>query len=163
MKDKILPRNILQKRIVEHRERGEKVVFTNGCFDIIHAGHVQYLAQAKQLGDLLVIGLNTDSSVQRIKGPLRPICPEKDRAIVLAALACVDYVTLFDEETPKELIEELRPHILVKGKDYEGKEVVGRETVEACGGKVVLMPLVEGRGTSNVIAKILSIHDREKV
>ena len=163
MKDKILPRNILRNRIVEHREQGEKVVFTNGCFDIIHAGHVQYLAQARQLGDLLVIGLNTDESVQRLKGPLRPICPEEDRAIVLAALACVDYVTLFDEETPKELIEELRPHILVKGKDYEGKEVVGRETVEACGGKVVLMPLVEGRGTSNVIAKILSIHDREKV
>ena len=163
MKDKILPRNILRNRIVEHREQGEKVVFTNGCFDIIHAGHVQYLAQARQLGDLLVIGLNTDESVQRLKGPLRPICPEEDRAIVLAALACVDYVTLFDEETPKELIEELRPDILVKGKDYEGKEVVGRETVEANGGKVVLMPLVEGRGTSNVIAKILSIHDKEKV
>ena len=163
MKEKILPRNILKEKIVEHRERGEKVVFTNGCFDIIHAGHVQYLAQARGLGDLLIVGLNTDNSVQRLKGPTRPICPEEDRAIVLAALACVDYVTLFDEETPANLIEELCPDILVKGQDYEGKEVVGRETVEGAGGEVILVPLVQGRGTTNVIAKILSLHDREKV
>ncbi len=162
MKEKIVSRNKLLKLLVEHRKRGEKVVFTNGCFDIIHAGHVHYLAQSRELGDLLVVGLNTDKSVQILKGPKRPIFPQEDRALVLAALAAVDYVILFDEETPAELINEVQPDILVKGKDYEGKEVVGRETVEGKGGQVILVPLVAGRGTTNVIEKILSLHDKEE-
>jgi len=155
MTEKILPRNLLADRLVEHRRNGDVVVFTNGCFDILHAGHVRYLAAARRLGSLLVVGLNSDGSVRGLKGPLRPIMPEADRAELLAALAAVDYVTIFDEPTPAALIAELHPDVLVKGRDYEGKEVVGTETVEADGGRVILVDLVEGRGTTNVIQTIV--------
>jgi len=158
MKQKIQPRNKLATLLKEHRECGARVVFTNGCFDILHAGHVRYLAEAKALGDLLVIGVNSDTSVQIVKGPLRPIVPEADRMVVLAALECTDYVTLFDEETPAKLVEELAPDVLVKGRDYAGKVVVGREDVESRGGRVVLIPLVSGRGTTSIISRIIERH-----
>ncbi len=138
------------------RDRGETVVFTNGCFDILHAGHVDYLTRARNEGSLLVVGLNTDASVRCLdKGDGRPINNEQDRAKVLGALECVDYVVLFDDQTPQELIRRVRPDVLVKGQDWAEKGVVGREDVEANGGRVVLMPLVEGLSTTNVVEKIL--------
>lgn len=141
--------------ISEAQQNGKKVVFTNGCFDILHAGHVTYLAKARDLGDLLIVGLNSDSSVQLLKGPKRPIVPQSDRAILLCALESVSYVTLFDDETPIELIKELRPDILVKGEDYADKLVVGQEFVESIGGSVELITLVEGRGTTNIIDEVV--------
>jgi len=137
------------------RQDGERVVFTNGCFDILHRGHVDYLQQARALGDLLVVGLNTDGSVKRLKGRERPIVPQEDRAEVLAALACVDYVVLFDQDTPAQLIEHLQPDILVKGADYKIDEIVGRDTVEAGGGRVARIPLTPGRATRDIIATII--------
>lgn len=136
------------------KEEGKKVVFTNGCFDILHRGHVEYLQRAKQLGDVLVVGLNTDASVKRLKGATRPIVEERDRAIVLAALAVVDYVCLFDEDTPYELIRALVPDVLVKGADWPIEKVVGRDVVEAAGGKVQTIEFVPDRSTTSIIAKI---------
>ncbi|MEI7695113.1 MAG: D-glycero-beta-D-manno-heptose 1-phosphate adenylyltransferase [Chlorobium sp.] len=134
---------------------GKKVVFSNGCFDILHAGHVEYLTKARKLGDVLVIGLNSDSSVQRIKGPNRPVCCEADRAAVLAALRVVDAVTLFDEETPEVLIEALLPDILVKGADWDVERIAGAKTILANGGQVLTLELLEGRSTSGIIEKII--------
>ncbi len=140
------------------RAEGRRLVFTNGCFDILHAGHCDYLAKARSYGDALMVGINTDASVQRQnKGPGRPINTLDDRAAVLAALQAVDYVVAFDAETPKELIESVTPHVLVKGEDWRDKGVVGREWVEAHGGQVVLVPLVAGRSTTNVVEKILKL------
>lgn len=136
------------------KQEGKKVVFTNGCFDILHRGHVEYLQRAKQLGDVLVVGLNTDASVKRLKGATRPIVEERDRAIVLAALAVVDYVCLFDEDTPYELIRALVPDVLVKGADWPIEKVVGRDVVEAAGGKVQTIEFVPDRSTTSIIAKI---------
>ncbi|HSJ24068.1 MAG TPA: D-glycero-beta-D-manno-heptose 1-phosphate adenylyltransferase [Longimicrobiales bacterium] len=136
------------------RPRRERVVFTNGCFDILHRGHVAYLHEARALGDRLVVGINTDASVQRLKGPGRPVVPQDDRAFVLAGLACVDAVTLFDEDTPAELINALVPDVLVKGGDYAPDAVVGRETVEAAGGRLVLIPFVSGRSTTTILHRI---------
>lgn len=136
--------------------RGSKttVVFTNGCFDLIHAGHVRYLAAARSLGGALVVGLNGDASVRRLKGPSRPIVPENERAEILAAFECVDAVTIFDEETPLQLIEALTPDVLVKGGDWPLEAIVGREHVESHGGRVLSLPLLEGRSTSSVISRI---------
>ncbi len=139
------------------RSLGRRLVFTNGCFDLLHSGHVQYLTAARALGDALVVGLNSDASVQRNKGPLRPIVGERERARLLLALRCVDYVVLFDDDTPLHLIEALRPDVLVKGRDWEGN-VVGSEAVEAAGGKVVLADLVPNRSTSGLIERILALH-----
>ncbi|MDD3801760.1 MAG: bifunctional D-glycero-beta-D-manno-heptose-7-phosphate kinase/D-glycero-beta-D-manno-heptose 1-phosphate adenylyltransferase HldE [Desulfuromonas sp.] len=140
------------------QQLGRKVVFTNGCFDLLHAGHVSYLQQARELGQVLVLGLNSDASVRRLKGPSRPLVAEQDRATVLAALACIDYVVLFDEDTPLRLIETLRPDILVKGGDYQPETVVGRAQVESWGGRVAILPFVDGRSTSGIVAKVLCQH-----
>ncbi len=134
--------------------RSGKLVFTNGCFDALHRGHVEHLAQARALGDVLVVGLNTDASVQRLKGPGRPLVAEADRAAVLAALECVDAVTLFDEDTPLQLICALLPDVLVKGGDYVLDGVVGREVVEKAGGEVRVLPLVEGYSTTRLLDRI---------
>lgn len=154
--DKQLPLKALQMELERRRKLGHKIVFTNGCFDILHAGHVQYLQFARRQGDLLVVGVNTDESVHRLKGPTRPLNCLADRLCVLAALAAVDFVVPFGEETPKELVDAVLPDILVKGEDYTGKVVVGRETVEGRGGRVVLAPFLKGRSTSGTIEKMQS-------
>ena len=135
----------------------KRVAFTNGCFDILHSGHITYLTAARQLGDVLVVGLNSDASVRRNKGPLRPIVAEDDRAKLLLALRCVDYVVLFDEETPLRLIERLVPDVLIKGRDW-AHLVVGREVVEAAGGRVELADLVADRSTTQIIERILQAY-----
>lgn len=136
------------------RPRAQRVVFTNGCFDILHRGHVEYLFAARALGDALVVGVNTDASVRRLKGEGRPVMRELDRAFVLAGLACVDAVTLFDEETPAELIRAVVPDVLVKGGDYSPDTVVGRDTVEAAGGRVVIIPLIAGHSTTGTLERL---------
>jgi rfaE bifunctional protein nucleotidyltransferase chain/domain len=139
------------------KAQGKKVVFTNGCFDLLHPGHVAYLEAARSLGDALVVGVNTDASARRLeKGPGRPVNPEGDRARVLAALACVDQVVLFEEDTPLALITALQPDILVKGGDYALEEIVGREEVEARGGRVLALPFVPGYSTTELIKRIRS-------
>jgi len=136
------------------RARGARAVFTNGVFDILHAGHVRYLKAASKLGDLLVVGVNSDASTRRIKGPKRPIVPCRERAEMLASLRCVDWVVPFGEDTPGKLILKLRPDILVKGADWAKGKIVGGDFVEAHGGKVVRMPLLKGRSTTNIIRRI---------
>ena len=136
---------------------GRKLVFTNGCFDILHAGHVTYLAFAREQGDALCVGLNSDASVQRNKGPLRPVVDERNRATLLASLRAVDYVVVFDDEEPKNLIAQILPDVLVKGRDW-AHYVSGRDIVEANGGHVVLADMVEGLSTTNVIAKIVAAY-----
>lgn len=133
---------------------GRKVVFTNGCFDILHVGHIRYLQEARAQGDMLVIGLNTDQSVKRLKGPDRPLQNENARAEILAALACVDYVTLFDEETPEKLIHEIRPDVLVKGGDYSIETIVGAPFVQSYGGEVKALQFVDGYSTTSIIKKM---------
>ncbi len=137
---------------------GKTIVFTNGCFDIIHRGHVDYLRKAKALGDILIVGLNSDSSVRRIKGENRPIVPEGDRAAVLSELRSVDFVVPFEEDTPEILIEKIAPDILVKGSDWQKADIVGADFVERHGGKVATIKLTEGRGTSQIIERILKIY-----
>jgi len=150
--DRILDRDTLIHRF--GRPRDGRLVFTNGCFDILHRGHVEYLYAARALGDALVIGVNTDASVQRLKGPGRPVVPEEDRLFVLAGLGCVDAVTPFDEDTPRELIAALLPDILVKGGDYEPDAVVGGDQVRAAGGDVVILPFVDGWSTTGIIQRM---------
>lgn len=154
---KIKTRNALKEVRAELAAQGKVVVFTNGCFDILHRGHVEYLEKARQCGDALVIGLNSDDSVRRLKGAYRPLVPEADRAFLLAALAAVDYVTIFPEDTPQSLIETLQPDVLVKGGDYRLDTIVGREVVEKRGGKVLTIPLVPNRSTSNIIQTIVNL------
>jgi D-beta-D-heptose 7-phosphate kinase/D-beta-D-heptose 1-phosphate adenosyltransferase len=137
------------------RESGRKLVFTNGCFDILHIGHVRYLNRARSLGDVLVVGVNSDRSVREIKGEKRPIVPELERAEVLAALACVDLVFIFDDPTPKQVIDAIIPDVLVKGADWDLPDIVGRDTVENAGGSVLNVPLVEGSSTSEIIRRIV--------
>ncbi|HEU0140645.1 MAG TPA: adenylyltransferase/cytidyltransferase family protein [Bryobacteraceae bacterium] len=139
----------------EWKRAGKVVVFTNGCYDILHPGHIRLLEAAKALGDLLVLGLNSDSSVSRLKGPGRPLIPERDRAEMAAALSAVDAVTLFDEDTPRELISRLLPDILVKGADWS-HWIAGREEVEAAGGKVLALPLEAGYSTTGIVEEILA-------
>ncbi len=142
-------------QVEEWRARGESIVFTNGCFDLLHPGHIHLLEEAKNLGDRLIVGLNSDASVKRLKGAQRPILAENDRLLILKALSCVDFVILFDEDTPIRLIEALRPGVLVKGSDYLHGQVVGREVVESNGGKVVLVTLMEGYSTTRIIDKLM--------
>jgi rfaE bifunctional protein nucleotidyltransferase chain/domain len=155
---KITPRNELKAKIDRLKREGKKVVFTNGCFDILHAGHTRYLREARKLGDALILALNSDSSVRSIKGPMRPIVPEAERAEVVAALDSVDYVTVFDELTPLELIEFLRPDVIVKGGDWAEKDIVGAEAVRKWGGRVAIMPEIEGASTTNIIDKVLQVY-----
>lgn len=145
-----------EKMIEEFRENNsdKRIVFTNGCFDIIHVGHISYLQKAAKLGDILVVGLNSDTSVNRLKGTGRPINSELERAEVMCALGCIDYVAIFEEDTPLELIKKIQPDILVKGGDYSNKYVIGTNEVEARGGKLVLIPFVEGKSTTNIMKKI---------
>ncbi len=143
------------KSLTERLKAGhQKIVFTNGAFDLLHLGHVTYLQKAKKRGDVLIVGVNSDSSVKSYKGPERPINPERDRMQVLAALECVDYVVLFREPTPIRLILQIKPHVLVKGSDWKKDKIAGAEEVEAWGGKVKLIPLVRGRSTTGIIEKM---------
>lgn len=143
-----------RRSVADWQAAGQQVVFTNGCFDIVHLGHIDYLEKARALGDRLVVGLNTDASVSRLKGPLRPVVQEYARARLIAALAFVDTVILFDEPTPQALIEALRPDILTKGDDYTIETIVGAEFVLANGGAVKTIPLVQGYSTTQLIEKI---------
>ena len=138
------------------REAGQRVVFTNGCFDLLHPGHVRYLQQARALGDVLIVALNSDRSVRELKGLARPILQAAERAEVIAALACVDYVMIFDDPTPQRVIATLLPDVLVKGGDWSIENIVGREEVAAVGGQVLSLPFVDGLSTSDVIARILA-------
>jgi len=149
--------SILQPCAVWHF-KDKKIVFTNGCFDILHLGHIEYLAKAAALGDILIIGLNSDSSVRNIKGPHRPINDERSRAMVLAALSFVNAVVLFDEDTPRELIKTLKPDILVKGKDYTVEEIAGHDIVLANGGEIHTIELTEGYSTTKIEERIIALH-----
>ncbi len=146
----------LLKRIREERP-GLSIAFTNGCFDILHRGHVAYLEKARQLADLLVLGLNSDASVRRLKGAERPFISQDDRSFILSRLEMVDIVTVFDEDTPLRLIRDVKPDVLVKGGDYTPESVVGREFVESYGGRVAIIPFIKGRSTTNIINKIKTI------
>ena len=152
--EKILPISDLLDEVAARRQTGQKMVFTNGCFDLLHAGHVSYLFEARRLGDFLVVGLNSDRSLRRLKGPARPIIPQEERALVLAALSCVNYVVIFDEDTPQSLIEALSPEVLVKGEDWPEEEIVGAGWVKSCGGKVVRLPFRYAVSTSEIIKRI---------
>lgn len=152
---KILSAGSLRKKLALLRRRGKEVAFTNGCFDIIHYGHIRYLEQAKKSNRILVVGLNTDFSVKKIKGPKRPIIKEKERAYLLAALTCVDFVVVFKEKTPLELIRLLKPDILIKGADWKNKTIVGEDVVRSYGGKVELIKYLPRFSTTNIIKTIL--------
>ena len=143
----------LERFVRDARAAGRRIVFTNGVFDLLHPGQVRYLQAARSHGDLLIVGLNSDASVRRNKGPERPINPEGERAEVLAALACVDAVSIFDDETPADIISRVQPDVLVKGSDWPADQIVGRDTVEARGGKVILEPVEEGHATTAIIEK----------
>ena len=156
----ILDRGELGRVRAGLRAEGRRLVFTNGCFDLLHVGHVRYLAAARRLGDALLVAVNSDRSVRALKGAGRPVTSEAERAEVLAALAAVDFVTVFDEESPRALIRELLPDVLVKGGDYALDEIHGREEVEAAGGRVVALPFVEGASTTQIIERM---KQREKI
>jgi D-beta-D-heptose 7-phosphate kinase/D-beta-D-heptose 1-phosphate adenosyltransferase len=155
MREKVKKRDDLRRIIQDLKAKGKRIIFTNGCFDLLHIGHIRYLEEAKSLGDILVVGVNSDASVRGLKGPNRPILPEEERAEILSGLACVDYVTIFDEPTPSNLISLLLPHVLVKGGDWTKEETVGWETVERTGGEVVILSFVEGSSSSQLIETIL--------
>jgi rfaE bifunctional protein nucleotidyltransferase chain/domain len=141
-------------RFGREKRNGRRVVFTNGCFDLLHPGHLRNLEQARELGDVLIVGLNSDASVRQLKGEGRPVLPELERAEILAALECVDAVVIFDDLTPRDVIAQLLPDVLVKGGDWPGDQIVGREEVEAAGGRVVSVPVVPGYSTSDILRKI---------
>ncbi len=158
MAEKLCSNEEARQCVAAWQALGKKVVFTNGCFDILHAGHVRYLTAARSLGDALVVGLNSDASVRRLKGPNRPVSCEADRAEVLAALAAVDAVTIFDEDTPEALISHILPDVLVKGADWPVDRIAGAAAVLAHGGQVLTVPLLEGRSTSGIIATVLKLY-----
>lgn len=157
---KILDHGALIQECRRLRSEGKRLVFTNGCFDLLHPGHVRYLREARSLGDALVVALNSDRSVRVLKGEGRPILNERERAEVVAALQAVDYVIVFDEETPRELIAELLPDVLVKGGDWPLNQIVGREEVEAAGGRVVSLSYLGGSSTSDLIERIAKLEQR---
>lgn len=160
MRDKVKTGVDLKKLLADRCAKGEKIVFTNGCFDLIHIGHTRFLQAARELGDLLVVGVNSDASVRGLnKEAGRPIVPEAQRAEVLAALACVDYVVLFDEPDPGRLISDLQPDVLVKGGDWAPDQIIGREIVEARGGIVRTIPLVPAVSTTSLVQKIQALKD----
>lgn len=152
--DRILSRPALIERRRQLRQQGRKVVFTNGCFDLLHRAHVEYLWEARQLGDVLIVGLNSDVSARALKGSGRPLVPQEDRAALLVALRSVDYLCLFDEESVENLVADLLPDVLVKGGDYRPDQIVGRESVERAGGQVKTLSLWRGSSTSTLIHKI---------
>ncbi len=154
---KIRTVHALAKELGRLRTLGKKIAFTNGCFDLLHVGHVRYLQQARSLGDVLVVALNSDESVRRLKGPSRPILPEQERAEILAALASVDFVTIFEEDDPLAVIKAVDPDILVKGGDWSADKIIGRDYVEARGGKVQTIPYVAGASTSGIIERIKAV------
>ena len=156
--DKILSREALKQEIDRLRGEGKMVAFTNGCFDILHVGHVRYLRDAGKICDVLILALNSDTSVRAIKGDKRPLVPEDERADVAAALEFVDYVTIFDELTPLELIEYLHPDVIVKGGDWVEENVVGRDSVKRWGGRVVIIPETPGASTTNIVEKIIKVY-----
>jgi len=160
--NKILERNALQDKLEELRKKGKKIAFTNGCFDILHVGHVRYLREAKKTADVLVLALNSDSSVRSLKGKERPLVPEKERAEIIAALEFIDFVTIFPESTPLELINYLKPDILIKGGDWAEEAVVGREEIKDWGGRVTIIPEVEGKSTTNIVEKIKNLYCSNK-
>ena len=151
---KLLNRSESAAESARLKAAGKRLVFTNGVFDLLHVGHLRYLQQARGLGDALMVGLNADACVKRLKGDKRPILPEAERAELLAGLACVDYVCLFDEDDPRELIKAVVPQVLVKGGDWPVDRILGRDTVEAAGGKVLSLPFVEGRSTTSIVQDI---------
>jgi D-glycero-beta-D-manno-heptose 1-phosphate adenylyltransferase len=156
LKNKILTISELDDILLQIREKGLSIVFTNGCFDVLHKGHIRYLAEASDLADILIIGLNTDASVKRLKGPNRPVLDQESRAISLSALVFVDYIVMFGEDTPLELLKIIKPNILVKGGDYQVEAIVGYDLVTANGGKVITLPLVKGYSTTLIIKKFNS-------
>jgi rfaE bifunctional protein nucleotidyltransferase chain/domain len=156
--NKILDRKILQEKLDILRKEGKIIAFTNGCFDILHVGHVRYLRAAKKTADVLVLALNSDSSVQSIKGEKRPLVPEEERAEIMASLEYIDFVTIFPELTPLELINYLKPDIIIKGGDWPEDKVVGRDDVKKWGGRVILIPEVAGKSTTNIVEKIKRVY-----
>ncbi len=162
MKNKIVDLDTLLKIRERAKKEKKKVIFTNGCFDILHRGHIEYLEEAKKLGDILIVGLNSDESVKKIKGERRPIVPEEDRAFVLSALGCVDYVCIFDQETPEQLIKNLVPDVLIKGGDWEKENIVGKEIVEESGGEVFTIQEIEGKSTKKIIQTIIERYQRSR-
>ena len=154
MKNNIIPQKDITKLIKKLKNRKKKIVFTNGVFDILHRGHVEYLAKAKSFGDILILGLNSDASVRRLKGKSRPINKQTDRAIVLLALESVDYVIYFSEDTPLNLIQSVKPDVLVKGADYKITEIVGADFVKSSGGTVKRVKFLQGRSTSSILKKL---------
>lgn len=156
MSGRILTQAALQQALMKDRRARRRVAFTNGCFDLLHAGHVQYLARIKRLADRLVVGINSDASMRRLKGPGRPLVPQRDRAQVLAGLQSVDYVTVFDDDTPLDLIRAVRPDVLAKGADWASGEIIGADVVRRAGGRVVRIPLLIGRSTSRLIERIVA-------
>ena len=155
MREKIKAKDELKNILEGLKRRGKRIIFTNGCFDILHIGHIRCLEEAKKRGDILIVALNSDRSIRSIKGPSRPFTPEAERAEVLSALACVDYVVIFDEPDPLELISFLKPNILVKGGDWTPETTIGREVVEGTGGKVVIIPQIQGVSTSAIVDRIV--------
>lgn len=160
-KSKIKSQRELKNIIFALKKRGKKIVFTNGCFDLLHYGHVKYLEDAKRKGDILVVGINSDASVRRIKGKKRPIINEQDRLKIIAALESVDYVVLFKEDTPFNIINLLRPDILIKGADWDKDKIVGRDIILRYGGRVATIRLSKGRSTTNLIRKIVQTHSNK--
>ena len=160
MRKKIKTKDDLHRIVEDLKKKGKKIVFTNGCFDLLHLGHIRYLEKAKSLGDILVVGVNSDRSVRNLKGPERPILSEEERSEILSGLGCVDYITVFDEQTPLELISSLQPHTLVKGGDWTKETTVGKDVVERSGGEVVILPFIEGSSTSNLIEAILKRYEK---
>lgn len=160
LNDKIKSRAALKRVVAALKKSGKKVVFTNGCFDLLHYGHVRYLERARRTGDVLIVALNSDASVRAIKGSARPLVPQDDRAAVIAALESVDFVTIFDERTPLEVIRALKPNVLIKGADWGQRDIVGRDVVAGEKGVVKTVPLEEGRSTTALIKKIASIFSK---
>ena len=160
MKDKIKKREELLRIIKDLKAKGKRIIFTNGCFDLLHVGHIRYLEEAKTLGDILIVGVNSDTSVRKLKGPKRPVLPVEERAEILSGLACVDYITVFDELDPLELITSLQPNVLVKGGDWTKEQTIGKEVVERSGGEVVIIPFVQGASTSSIIETILKRYEK---
>lgn len=157
IQNKIIDKANLSKLIANYRLKNQKIVFTNGCFDLLHKGHITYLAQAASLGNRLIVGINSDSSVQKLKGTHRPIQDEESRTLIMAGLHVVSAVIIFEEDTPLELIKQIEPDFLVKGGDWEPSKIVGAELVQAYGGQVISIPFIDGYSTTNIEAKIKSV------